>query len=128
MKKLQVTAQVPEKKDAEGNIIQKAIPPATIEVEYGETATESIQMFGEEPMNSNAFANWKVTLQNNIRSGLKRGETQEQLQARLGGSKMGVAATKTQVDPEASYKAKFQAADPKERQRMIKELQAMAQG
>ena len=126
MQKLRVTALVPEKRDASGKVTQKQLGPATIEVPFGETATESIQMFGDEPVNSNAAANFVVKLQGNIRTGLKKGEVEAQLQARLGSVKMGVAIAKTAVDPEMAWLAKYQMSTPEERKKMKRELEKKA--
>lgn len=121
--KMSVTAQKPENK-------RKGTPqlgPATITVETGATAAEMIKMFGDEAVKTNANANWVVTLQSNIRSGLERGETQEQMQARLGTAKMGVAQKGVKVDPKQAYLAVFQSATPEKQAEMIKELTAKAQ-
>lgn len=126
MKKIAVSALVPEKKDAQGNIVSPQIGPASVEVDFGETAAESIQMFGDEAVNSNAFANWRVTLQANIRGALKRGEPASAIQARLGTAKMGVAVAAGKMDAEAAFKAKFLAANPEERKKMIADLRALA--
>lgn len=119
---LQATAQVPANKE-------KGTPqlgPCTITVQTGETIAEMVQMFGMEAVKSNAEANWIVALQSNIRAGLRRGETPEQIQARLKDAKMGVAQKGVKVDPVQAYMAKFATASPEEQQKMLKELQARA--
>ena len=129
MIKKSVTAQVPEKKDAEGKVVQVAIPPATVEVDYPETLAEAEKMFGADPVLSNAFANWKVTLQGNIRAGLKRGEDATALQTRLGSAKMGVAAQKGSVNPMDAVLAEYRNATPgrrKEIEKMLREEAAKA--
>jgi len=128
MKKIAVSALVPEKKDAQGKVLNPQLGPVTVEVNYGENAVESTKMFGDEAMNTNAFANWRVTLQANIRGALKRGEAPEAIIARLADAKMGVAVTGGKVDAEAAFKAKFLAATPEGRKAMIDQLRQLAQG
>jgi hypothetical protein len=125
-KKMPVSAVVPERKDSDGNVTQAQLGPCTVEVEFGETAEESISMFGDEAVNSNAFANWRVILQANIRSALKRGETEGDIQSRLAGAKLGVAQAGGKVDVEAAFKAKFASASPEERKKMIAQLKELA--
>lgn len=121
MIKQQVTANVPanEKKGT------KALS-ATVEVNYSDKIEEAVQMFGAEAILTNAFANWRVTLQSNIRSALKRGETQKQIQDRLKDAKMGVAQQGVKVDPVQAYIARFQNATPEEQKKMLAELQKKA--
>jgi hypothetical protein len=121
---LKVQAQVPEKKNDKGEVTQKQLGPITINVNTGATAAEMIQLFGDEAVKSNADANWVVTLQSNIRAGLKKGETQEAIQARLGGAKMGVAAKGAVIDPKEAFMAMYAAATPERRQQLIAELTA----
>jgi hypothetical protein len=124
--KMKVQATVPEKKDEKGVVVQKQVGPFTIEVNTGKDADELVQMFGGEAVKSNAESNWVITLQSNMRAGMKKGETQEQLQTRLGSAKMGVAQRGAVVDPVQAYIAKFQSATPDEQKKMLAELQKRA--
>ncbi len=126
--KLVIQANVPEKKDKDGNVIQKAIGPYNLTVETGSTAAESIALFGDAAVKSNADDAWIVTLQGNMRSGMKKGETQEQLQARLGSAKMGVSNKGGKVDPEQAYLAMFASATPQKQAEMLAELKKKAAG
>jgi len=126
MKKLTVQANVPEKKDATGKITQVAVGPYSITVETGDTAAESIKLFGDEAVKSNADANWVVTLQSNMRAGMKKGETMAATQARLGTAKMGVAQTGAKVDPVQAYLAMFQSATPEVQAKMLADLKSKA--
>jgi len=119
MKDLQVSAvyHVGKEDEKSGSIV----------VQAPETAAEAIQVFGDEAVNSNALANWVVKLQGNVRSGLGKGEDPKAMQARLGGSKMGVAASKAAMDPKAAWLASYQAADPKTRKQMKADLLKQAE-
>ena len=70
----EITAQVPEKKNAEGELVQQALGPATIFVDYPETLQEAEEWAGGEAILSNAFANFRVNpIQSGIRAALKAG-------------------------------------------------------
>jgi len=125
MKKVTIEATVPEKKDATGKVVQKGVS-GNLTVEYAETLDEAKKVYGEEAVLTNAFANWRVTLQAAIRSALKRGETPEQYQTRLGVAKMGIANTGAKVDPVQAYLARFASATPEQQKKMLAELQARA--
>ena len=127
MKDLQVSATVPARPAKGDKPAQPQIGPFTITVKTGETAKEKIEMFGDAPVSSNADSNWTVVLQSAMRAGMRRGETQAQLQARLGGSKMGVAATKAAIDPKQAWLAAYQAATPAERKKMKADLLKQAE-
>ena len=117
-KALQVTARVPANKE-------KGTPelgPAVVTVQSGATATESIEMFGEEAVKTNADANWIVVIQAGIRSGLRAGLDQAALQAKYGAAKMGVSQPRGMVDPQQAYLALFQSSTPEKQAEMIKEL------
>ena len=122
MEKLTVAALVPEKKDASGKITQKAVGPFTINVNTGATATEMIALFGDKAVKSNADSNWVVTLQSNMRSGMKKGESQEALQTRLGVVKMGEAVRGVKIDPIQAYLAIFQSVTPEVQAKMLADL------
>jgi len=122
MKKELVSAKVPKNPE-------KGIPndlTATIEVQVPETAEEAIKMYGDDAVLSNALANWRVTLQANIRSALRRGESPKQIQERLKDAKMGVAIKGTKMDPVQAFLAKFQASTPEDQKKLLAELQKRA--
>ena len=126
MEKLIVEANVPEKKDKDGKVIQKAIGPFQVSVDTGTTAAEQIQLFGDKAVKSNADANWVVTLQSNMRSNMKKDQTNAQIQAALAGAKMGVAVKGAKIDPIQAYMAMFATATPEKQKEMLKELSAKA--
>jgi len=121
-KDMTVTAKVPANKE-------KGTPelgPCTVVVQTGVDDKEMIQMFGGEAVKTNADANWSVTLQSNIRAGLRKSEAPEAIALRLKDAKMGVAQKGVQVDPVQAYLAKFQGATPAEQKEMMAELTARA--
>lgn len=122
MSTLTVAAKVPANKE-KGT---KELGPCTVTINTGATAEEMIQMFGSEAVKSNAEANWAVTLQANVRAGLKKGETSEQIQARLKDAKMGVATRGVKIDPIQAYLAQFQGAKPADQKKMLADLQKRA--
>lgn len=131
MKQISISARVPKKKDDPNSKELKA----TVAVNYvdldgdiDKAYEEAATVFGKKAVLSNAFANWRVTLQSGLRAGLEKGETQESLQNRFGNAKMGVATTGGVVDAEAAFAAKFAAATKEEREKMIARLQAQAAG
>jgi hypothetical protein len=129
--KIEATAQVPEKKDAQGKVVQKALGPATVFVEVPDSASDAIKSgwCTDEAVWSNACAHFKVSpLQSNIRSGLKAGKTQDQLQAELGSTKMGVAVKGQKVDYRQAFLAEFKSATPERQAEMIKMLRDEAAG
>ena len=99
---------------------------ATVVVNFPETVEEAVAWCGEEALLSNAFANWRVTIQANIRNSLTAGATPEQIQDKLKDAKMGVAVTGGRVDTEAAFLAKFRTATPDEQKAMLDKLRAAA--
>ena len=123
MKQMTVEATVPA--NAEKGVKEMS---ASVNVDYGETAEESIQMFGGDAVNSNAFANWRVTLQSSIRSALKAGLSVDEIQARLAQAKMGTTIAGVKVDPQQAFIAKFKTATPEKQAEMLEMLRTAAQG
>ena len=123
----EVSAQVPEKKNSEGEITQKLLGPVTVLVNYAETLEEASELYGPEAILSNAFANWKVTLQSNVRSSLKSGLTEDQIQDKLIDAKMGVAQVGGRVDPQTAFIAKFKMATPEGQAEMLDMLRTAAE-
>ena len=124
----EVTAQVPEKKDAEGEVTQNALGPVTVFVDYPETLEEAEEWAGGDAILSNAFANFRVNpIQSGIRAALKNGLTQEQIQDKLGKAVMGVAQVGGRVDTQAAFIAKFKMANAEEQGKMLELLRDAAQ-
>lgn len=123
----EVTAQVPEKKDAEGTVTQAQLGPITAMVNYPETLEEGEQVFGGEAILSNAFANWRVVVQAGIRTDLKAGKTLEQILESCAGAVMGVAREGGKVDPMQAVIAKFKMSDDAGKADILAQLQAAAQ-
>ena len=124
----EVTAQVPEKKNDEGEVTQAALGPATIILNYPESMEEAVEMYSDEAILSNAFRNWAVTIQSNIRSSLKAGLTVEQIQDKLGTAVMGVASVGGRVDAQTAFIAKFKMATPEKQGEMLEMLRDAAAG
>lgn len=95
-------------------------------VNFGETAEESIEMFGGESVNSNAFANWRVTVQAGIRRGHEAGKTDEQIMDEFANAKMGVAVAGGRVDPIQASLAKFKTMNKEEQAGYLEKLRAAA--
>lgn len=95
-------------------------------INYGATIDESVEMFGAEAVNSNAFANWRVTLQAIIRRGHLAGKSDEDIQAELASAKMGVAVSGGSVDPIQASLAKFKLMSPEEQGEYLEKLRQAA--
>lgn len=128
MSQREVSAKVPEKKDAKGVVTQKALGPATVFVECPDTAKEQVEKYGDEPVASNSWANWKVVIQSGIRAALKSGLDAKQIQEKFGSALMGIATTGGAIDAQAAYIAKFKSSTPAEQAEMIKMLRSQAAG
>ena len=112
MKVLQVSAK------ASG---EEGAPTAVVSVNTGDNAEESIKMFGSENVNSNANANWTVTIQAGMRRLLKAGKSQEEIQAAYADAKMGVALARVS-DPTSAILAKWPSMTEADRTDFLKKL------
>lgn len=125
MKDFTVAAKVPAKKDDEGNIASEEMS-AQVTVQTAESMEEASEVFGAEAALSNMNANWKVTLQGNIRTSLRAGLTPDQIQDKLGSAVLGVAQIGARVDPQQAFIAKFKMATEEEQAKMIEQLREAA--
>lgn len=123
MKDVIITAIVPAN-EKEG----RAQLQGSVTVKFPETVEEAVAAYGAEALLSNAFANWRVTVQAGIRGGLKRGESPESIAARYKDAKMGVAQQGQKMDPVQAYLAMFASASPEKQKEMMAELRAKAAG
>jgi ssDNA-binding replication factor A large subunit len=124
MKQIAVSARLP-KENKEATVTVNYVD---VDGDIDKAYEEAAQVFGKKAVLTNAFANWRVTLQAGIRSALEKGEDLASIQARFSSAKMGVATSGGVVDAEAAFTAKFLSATPAEREKMIAALKAKAAG
>ncbi|MCK4307866.1 hypothetical protein KAW50_06555 [candidate division WOR-3 bacterium] len=97
-----------------------------IMVNYGKDVDESVEMFGADAVNSNALANWIVTLQAGIRRAHTAGKTDDEIQSLLSDSKMGAAVSGGRIDPIQASLAKFKVMNEDERAAFLEQLKVAA--
>lgn len=119
----EVSAKVPIKEGRNENELS-----ATILVPMADSLEEAVDWCGEEPVLTNAFANWRVTIQSGIRAALIAGKTADQIQEDFRSAKMGVARVGGKVDVMAAYRAMFQNATPEKQAEMLDALREEAEG
>ena len=125
MKDFTVVGNVPAKKDKDGKEITKALS-GTVVIKFPITLKEAKEVYGEQACLSNMLANWRVVIQGNIRSRLRKGALPDQIAKELATAKMGVASSGGAVDPQAAFIAKFKLSTPEEQAKMIMSLKAEA--
>lgn len=117
-------------KEVTGKIIDKETKAisrkCTSYVNFGETAEESIEMFGSEAVNTNAWANYKITARAAVVRMMNAGKTDEQIQDVMESAKMGVAVSGGAVDPIQASLAKFKTMSPEEQAEYLNQLRAAA--
>jgi hypothetical protein len=108
---------------AEAKLADGSTKSETIFIAFGETATESIEMFGDEAVNSNACRNGKITVQSGMRKMIKDGKTQEQIQNKYKNWKLGVTMERV-TDPVGALMAKWDNYSPEEQADILKQLKS----
>ena len=99
------------------------IGPVTVAVTTGSTAKEMIEMFGDEPVKSNANAHWTVTVQAGIRRDLSAGKSEKEIQTKYASAKMGVAAARTTGVTIDAIKAAWPTMSAEDKKTLLADLQ-----
>lgn len=119
MKSIEITAK---KEVPKGSGVVKS---ATIYKDFGETAAESIQAFGDEVVNSNFIANAKVVAQAAVRRGLEAGKSPEEIVVMMEPWRPGVAIERV-ADPLSAALAKYGTMSKEDQDEFIKQLRSRA--
>jgi|LGOV01.1.fsa_nt_gb hypothetical protein len=103
-------------KEITGKVLKDGVVVSAVAVfvNFGESTKESVEMFGDEAVNSNAFANWKITARSIIVRMLKAGKTEDEIQEVMSNAKMGVQTSTGSIDPIMASLAKFKTMSPDE--------------
>lgn len=97
MQALEIKAKLPKsEKDGRAEDLN-----GLVVVQFPETIEEAIELYGGPAMLAEAKANFVIGVQGNIRTRLKAGQSNEQIQEALGSSKIGVKAARLAANPEA---------------------------
>ncbi len=91
------------------------------------TVDEGTEMFGGDAVNSNAVANWVVTLQAAIRRMHIAKKSDEEIMTELAEAKMGVATSGGRIDPIQASLAVFKLMNEEEKQAYLNKLQVAAE-
>ena len=119
-----------ELKEVVGKIIDKETKEITRQcvayVNFGGTAEESVEMFGGDAVNSNAWANYKITARAAVVRMMLMEKTDEEIQETMKDAKMGVAVSGGRVDPIQASLAKFKTMNREEQAEYLEKLRAAA--
>jgi len=127
MQQKEVTAKVPAGKDKEGNATPE-YGPVTVIVDFPESFEEALGWASEEAILTNAFANWRVLMQSGIRTALRAGKSEDQIQSECEKMVLGVARQGGgRVDVQAAFIAKFRTSTPEVQAEMLATLREAAQ-
>jgi hypothetical protein len=98
---------------------------ATVTFNYGDTAAETIEMYGDAVVNSNFIASDVINVQGIVRRMLDKGKTEAEIQAKISTRKPGIALSR-EVDHEAAFLVSFAQLSPEDQAKKIEEMQAKA--
>ena len=115
MKDLQITAKAGKDKDAKSATISLSVP---------ETLTEAIQVYGEEPILTQAMSAFVVDEQSRIRANIKAGMTPEAIQEARKDDKMGVKLPRASADPTARIKSDWDKIPADVKKKLLADLKA----
>ena len=96
MKDLSITAKMGKDADAKSATISLSVP---------ENLQEGIQVYGEEPIWTQAMSAFVVDEQARIRANLKSGMSADEIQAARADDKMGVKLPRAAADPTTRIKS-----------------------
>jgi len=91
----------------------------SVEYDFGDTLDDAIALCGREVVHSQYVANAKVGLQAIVRTKLKSGMSQEQIQSIADGWKPGMVVEKTAIDPLVAFSNAFKAGSPEKRAQLL---------
>lgn len=92
-------------------------------VNWGESLEETVSLYGDAAVDSNALASATVTIQGGIRRMLRAGKSSEEIQAAFDGWKLGVAIARVS-DPTAAIMAKWPGMSEEARTAFLNDLKA----
>lgn len=110
--------------EASGEYV-KVVPEASFEFDFGDTAAEAIESFGDDQVLDSFVAGQTVACQNIIRRHLEAGCTAEEVSEKMTAWVPGYTLERI-VDPVAKAKNIFLNMDADERAQLMAELQAQA--
>lgn len=92
----------------------------TVEYEFGETIAELVEKFGEEVVFNQARSSLVVALQGAIRTALKAGKTDDEINTLVSEWKPGIR--RQAKSPQDKIKEQLASMDPEIRKALLKEL------
>lgn len=105
--------------------VDKENPPeATIELETGATAQELIELYGDEPVKTNALSKFVIKIQDRIRKLLEAGKTQDEIQATLADMRMDTVTRMPGMSKKDKVQKLYSEMSAEDRKELLKALKA----